>query len=276
MKLDMGAAWNTATALIDRNRDVVLVIAGVFFFLPSFAASLALPQADALAAAAPGGDPQALMNAMMGFYADYWWALLLSFVAQGVGTLALLTLLTDRARPTVGEAIKRGALSFPSYFVTNILAAFAVAGVVVVPTLLIGLAVAGGTVAAALGIVLAIPVMLYLMVKFSLIMPAIAIDRMLNPLAALARSWQLTRGNSFRLLLFYALLLIAMIVILSLVSMVVGVVFAAIGGEIEKIGNAIFSSLTNAAFVVVFFGVLAGVHRQLAGEAPEALTELFE
>ena len=58
--------------------------------------------------------------------------------------------------------------------------------------------------------------------------------------------------------------------------MVVGAVYTALGGEIEKIGNAIFSSLINAAFVVVFFGVLAGVHRQLAGEAPEALTELFE
>ncbi len=273
MKLDMGAAWNTATSLIGRNRDVVLVIAGVFFFLPSFAVSLALPQADALATATPG-DAQALMNAMMGFYADYWWALLLTFMAQGIGTLALLTLLTDRARPTVGEAIKRGAISFPSYFVTNILAAMAVAGVLLLPMALVS--ITGGSAAVALGVVLVIPVMLYLMVKFSLIMPAIAIDRILNPLAALARSWQLTKGNSFRLLLFYALLLVATTVMLALVSMVVGVVFAALGGEIEKIGNAIFSSLINAAFVVVFFGVLAGVHRQLAGEAPEALTELFE
>lgn len=273
MKLDMGAAWSTATALIGRNRDVVLVIAGVFFFLPSFAVALAMPQPEALVGATPG-DAQALMNAMMGFYADYWWALLLTFVAQGIGTLALLTLLTDRARPTVGEAIKRGAIAFPSYFVTNILAAVAVAAVIMLPLVLASLA--GGSAAVALGVVLAIPVMLYLMVKFSLIMPAIAIDGILNPLAALARSWQLTKGNSFRLLLFYALLLVATIVILSLVSMVVGVVFAAIGGEIEKIGNAIFSSGINAAFVVVFFGVLAGVHRQLAGEAPEALTELFE
>ncbi|MFZ9395637.1 MAG: glycerophosphoryl diester phosphodiesterase membrane domain-containing protein [Erythrobacter sp.] len=274
MKLDMGAAWNTATSLIGRNRDVVLVIAGVFFFLPSLAVGLALPQADALASSAASDDPQALMNAMMGFYADYWWALLLTFIFQGVGTLALLTLLTDRARPTVGEAIKRGAISFPSYFVTNILAAIAVAGVVMLPLALVGMS--GSAATAAIAAILLLPVMVYLMVKFSLIMPAIAIDGILNPLAALRRSWQLTRGNSFRLLLFYFLLLVATTVILALVSMVVGVIFAAMGGEIEKLGNAIFSSLINAAFVVVFFGVLAGVHRQLAGEAPEALTELFE
>lgn len=264
MKLDMGAAWNTATSLIGRNRDVVLVVAGVFFFLPSFAISLIMPQAAAMPMA-ESGDSEAMMAAVMSLYADYWWAILLSGVAQAIGTLALLTLLTDRARPTVGEAIKAGVVSFPSYFVSNLLVAFAIA----IP---VGLAL----VTSPLAIFLVMPIVVYLAIKFSLIMPAIAIDRILNPLGALARSWKLTKGNSLRLFLFFMLLFIATVVIFALVSMIFGVVFAAMGGEVEKIGNAVVSSAISAGFVVIFFAVLAGVHHQLAGDRPEQPAEIIE
>ena len=39
-KLDMGVAWTTATGLIGANKDTISAIAGLFFFLPSFAAAL--------------------------------------------------------------------------------------------------------------------------------------------------------------------------------------------------------------------------------------------
>ena len=264
MKLDMGAAWSAATALIGRNRDVLLVIAGVFFFLPSLAITMIIPQGNELQMANPA-DSEAMMSILMKLYADYWWAILLSGVAQGIGTLALLTLLTDRARPTVGEALKRGAISFPSYFAANLLIVFAIA----IPA---GIAL----VASPLTLILVVPFALYLAIKFSLIMPAIAIDRILNPVTALARSWQLTKGNSMRLLAFYMLLFIATMVIFMLATMILGVVFAAIGGHVETIGNAIVSSLLNAGFVVVFFAVLAAVHRQLAGAQSQAPAEVIE
>ncbi len=264
MKLDMGAAWNTATSLIGRNRDVVLVVAGVFFFLPSLAISLIMPEAAAMPIA-ESGDTEAMMSFMMSLYADYWWAILLSGVAQAIGTLALLTLLTDRMQPTVGEALKRGALSFPSYFVANLLVVFAIA-----------IPVALAMVASPLAIFLVMPIAIYLAIRFSLIMPAIAIDRILNPLGVLSRSWELTKRNSLRLFVFYALLFVATVVIFALVSMVLGVVFAAMGDEIEKIGNAVVSSAISAGFVVIFFAVLAGVHRQLAGDRPEEPAEIIE
>jgi len=264
MKLDMGAAWNTATSLIGRNRDVVLVVAGVFFFLPSLAVSLIVPEAAAMPIA-ESADTEAMMSALMSLYADYWWAILPSGIAQAIGTLALLILLTDRAKPTVGEALKRGALSFPSFFVANLLLAFAIA-----------IPVALAQVASPLAIFLVAPIAIYLAIKFSLIMPAIAIDRIVNPLGALARSWQLTKGNSLLLFVFYLLLFIAALVISALASMVFGVVFAAMGGEIEKIGNAVVSSAIDAGLVVIFLAVLAGVHRQLAGDRPEQPAEIIE
>ena len=269
MKFDMGQAWTTATGLLSKNKDVILVVAGVFFFLPYLASSLLMPQAMTPQPANPE-DMQAVLDTLTQTYADFWWVMLVIFVTQGVGTLALLVLLTDRARPTLGDALKRGALAFLSYFATNILSVLIIAIAVFVP---IFLAISAGV--AAIG-VLVLPIVFYLMVKFSLIMPAIAIDGIRNPLSAIARSWQLTKGNSFRLFVFYFLLFIATIVVFLLVSLVLGVVFAAMGGQIEIVGNGIVASLINAVFVVVFLAVLAGIHRQLSGDRPEELSDVFD
>lgn len=264
MKFDMGAAWNTATALIGRNRNVLAIVAGVFFFLPYFAISMFLPAAIAPDPSATA-DMQAVMAAMAAIYADIWWAILPVFIAQGIGTLALLKLLTDRARPTVGEALKTGAIAFPSYFVANILSAAAIASAVMIPVLIFPLLV-----------ILVVPVIFYLLVKFSLIMPVIAIEGILNPINALARSWKLTKGNSFRLFLFYFLLMLALLIVTGLANMVFVLLFAAIGGQAELIGNAAATSMINAIFSVIVLAVLAGVHRQLAGETTEAISETFE
>ncbi|MEL7218162.1 MAG: hypothetical protein AAGK01_06995 [Pseudomonadota bacterium] len=45
MKLNMGQAWNEATTMLSANRDTVLAIAGLFFFLPYFALALFIPEA---------------------------------------------------------------------------------------------------------------------------------------------------------------------------------------------------------------------------------------
>ena len=99
---------------------------------------------------------------------------------------------------------------------------------------------------------------------------------MLNPIGALARSWRLTKGNSFRLFLFYFLLMLALLIVTGLANMVLVLLFAAIGGQLEMIGIAATSSLLNAIFSVVVLSVLASVHRQLAGETTEAISETFE
>ena len=272
MKFDMGEAWNTATGLLSKNKDVILVVAGVFFFLPYLASTLLMPQAMTPQSANPE-DMQAVFDTIMQTYADYWWVMLIIFVTQGIGTLALLVLLTDRARPTLGDALKSGAIAFPSYFATNIISALIVAFAIVVPGFLV---VASGI--EALGILvlfLVFPILFYLMVKLSLIMPAIAIDGIRNPFRVIARSWRLTKGNSFRLFLFYFLLLVATVVVFLLASLVLGVVLAAMGGEIEIIGNGIVASLINAVFVVIFLAVLAGVHLQLSGDRPEEPSEIL-
>ena len=42
MKFDMSQAWRDATAMLSGNREVLLVVAGLFFLLPGIALALAL------------------------------------------------------------------------------------------------------------------------------------------------------------------------------------------------------------------------------------------
>ena len=112
MKFEMGRAWNDAVALLRANGQVVLVVAGVFFFLPYLALMVLMPdymQTLNGAGAAEPGNVDAAMEQMRQVYADIWWAILIMVVLQGIGMLGLLAFLTDRNRPTVGEALAIGA-----------------------------------------------------------------------------------------------------------------------------------------------------------------------
>ncbi|MBE5074552.1 glycerophosphoryl diester phosphodiesterase membrane domain-containing protein [Erythrobacteraceae bacterium E2-1 Yellow Sea] len=276
MKLDMGRAWSDATALLAGNRNVVMVVAGVFFFLPYFAIMLLVPE-TMQPQAQMGADPADMEQAMQmlgQLYAQNWWVFVVIGVTQAIGMLALMTLLTDRNRPTVGEAIARGGRGFFSYIGTQILFALAL-GIVIALLVALGAAIAGPQGAVLTGVI-AFVIGVYLFIKFSLVTPVIAIDGILNPIRILQRSWQLTKGNSFRLLGFYILLFLALGIVSGVVTMVMGVLFAAMGGQLELIGNGLFAALLNAVFVVIFLGVLAGVHRQLSGPSQADISDTFE
>lgn len=274
-KFDMGRAWDGALALLKGNRDVLLIVAGVFFFLPYLAVGLFVPElAGTGGMGGPGGeDPEQAMQAMLETISRYSWLLVLVVILQAVGVLGLLSLLTDDRRPTVGEALATGAKSLLPYIGSQILQGLAMVGVVAVP-----LALAAMTGSAAVGALLAIPaaaIIIYLMIKFSLVSPVIVIEGIMNPLNALRRSWNLTKGNSFRLALFYLLLFVALIVVSMVLGMVIGVV-ALIGGVIGSLLSAVLNSVLNVVGVLVSMAVIASIHRQLAGTSVGQLQETFD
>ena len=278
-KLDMGMAWTQATGLIGSNRDTISAIAGLFFFLPSLASALLVPEISNPPQPAPAdADPQVAMRAMMdqmsAAYAANWPMLLALVVAQFVGSMALFALLTDRANPTVGDALRTGLASTPSYLAAQIITVVAAALAIGIP---IGvLSAMGGAAVAALGIVAAMVLIVYVMVKLSLIAPVIAIEGIRNPFTALARSWQLTKGNSLRIALFIVLLVVVIGVIAALVTGVLSLVFAALGDTVATIGGALVNALVNTLLTVVFLVVTVSIYRQLAGHSPEREAELFE
>lgn len=279
-KLDMGKAWTQATDMIGSNRDTISAIGGLFFFLPSFAASLFVPAlANPPQAAGPSGaDPdaamQALMTQMSATYADNWPLLLVIAIVQFIGSMSLFALLTDRDNPTVGEALGTGIKSIPSYLAAQLISALGAGLAIGLPIGLIA-AVAPPAVAT-LAVVIAIPVIIYFVIKFSLIAPAIAIEGERNPIAAIKRSWLLTKGNSLRILLFLFLLIFTIGIIATLVSGVIGLVLSAMGEPVATIGINATSALVNALVTVILLVVTVAIHRQLAGPSAEGLAETFE
>lgn len=262
MKFNLDTAWKDATGLLSRNLGLLSVIAGVFFFLPYAGITIALPEMGNLAKAQASGNPEIIMAAVTDLYVQYWWVFLTLAVIQGIGFLAMLALVRRRANPTVGEALATGARAIPSYIAVQLMQTGLI---VIVAVLLVGLgAVTGLQLLAALGGVIAGVVILFLVTKLSLVAAVIAIEGDLNPVRAMQRSWSLTRGNSVRLFAFYALLVVAFLVLSAVISLVLGLVFALFGEEAALLGEAIVSGFVNAAMIVVMVCVLAAVHTQFA------------
>lgn len=259
----MNRAWNDAVRLLRLSREVTLVIAGAFFFLPYFAFMLLTP--DPLAGLAKDATPdgKVLMARLSEFYSQVWWIALIVLIVQAVGMIGLIALLTDRRRPTVAEALKLGLRRMPSYIAAYLLVGFAL-GLLL---MLLGV-VAGATGQMALGalaILIEIFAFVFLFVRFSLVAPVVAKEDAGNPLTALGRSWTLTRGNGWRLFAFFFLLVVAYVVVGLVASILFGAVFSVLGQPIAQFGDALVTAVLNAGWVTLFLAILAAVHDQLAG-----------
>jgi hypothetical protein len=277
-KLDMGTAWTQATGLLSANRDTIGAIAGLFFFLPALASGLLLPELANPPQPAPNADPEVALRAMLdqigAIYAANW-PLLLGLVAvQFVGSMSLFALLTDRGNPTVGEALRTGMRSLPSYLAAQLITVIGASLAIGIPVGVIS--ALGGTAVAALLLLVAMVLILYVMVKLSLVAPVIAIEGQLNPLTALVRSWQLTKGNSLRILAFVLMLVVVFGVITLIVGSILGLVFAALGETVAMIGTSVVDATVNALLAVVFLVVTVAIFRQLAGATPEREAEIFD
>jgi MFS family permease len=272
MKLEMNRAWNDAMALIGANKDVLFVVAGVFFFLPYFVFMLMMPDVST-SMTDPATDEQALAR-ITDFYGRLWWLVLVLSIIQGIGMLGILALLTDYRRPTVAEALKIGASKILSYLAAYLLLGLAF-GLIAI-ALVGGLAATGSVGASVVGIFASVVLLAYFFTKFSLVPPVLVKEGISNPITALARSWQLTKGNSLRLFGFYFLLIIALSVVMIVISMVVTFTLSLLGTEAMMFGSGLVSALMNAVWATAFLAVLASVHSQLGGTSPAQISETFE
>lgn len=271
MRFDSNLAWKDAVQAVSANRDVLLALAGVFFMLPSLAFSLLVPTPEPQ----PGLTPEQTVTMALDIYRTTMPYLLAMSLIQAVGTLSVLTLFTDRAQPTVGEAIRLGLGGVLAY-----LGAYLLMGLVLGlgGSILIGAAAAAGVPALAVVIGLGVLVaLIYIGIRMSLVAPVVAVDRVRNPIEALRRSWELTRGNTARILLFFILLGVAFLVVLMVIMAAAGVALALVaGGEAAKMVAAVISSLLTAVMTLYFIAVMASIHRQLSGPSAEAVSITFE
>ena len=269
-KLDTNAAWKEASAIVSANREVLLALAGVFFMLPSLALAVIAGEPEMI----PGTKPDQMMAAMSAFYAKWWWIILLSAVFQIVGLMAILTLMRDRSRPTVGEAIRAALPGALSYLATQLVV---VVGLSLVGGVLIGVVAVISPVLAVVVALLFGLAMIFAVFRLILVAPVIAVEGVLNPLTAMIRSWRLTQGNFWRIFGFMFLIVILFAVVVGIIMMIVGLILAlASSGEPQRIIAAVFSSALGAVGVVYFAGIISAIHRQLGGPAAADLSATFE
>lgn len=260
MDLDTSKAWSAASATVSANKEVLVAIAGVFFFLPSLALALFFPQPEPPA----GAEPKQLLEIMGAFYRQIAPYMALATLVQVLGQLSVLTLTARAGRATVGDAIRAavgGLLPYLGAQLVVVLAAMASLGVLAM------LAALSKVLAVVLGL-LALIAAVWAALRLSLVPVVIAVEGQRNPLAVLRRSWRLTDGNAGRILLFVLVLALAVMVISVVASAGVGIVLALVGGaETARIGGAAISALVGAGFTVYTTICFAAIHGQLAGTA---------
>lgn len=282
MKFDSNRAWADAMAAVRANREVLLALGGVFFLLPTLLSTVFLTDLQTLMMESMSANKPQVLNRLM---TDNM-GLLLGFglggmVAQMIGYLSVTALIGGRGRPTVGESISGGLRALPSLFAVAIVGFLAtVLGTVVFSLVVVGLfsAIGAGTAGGVLAVVLLLVAVTYASVKFSLIVPVIVHEGLGNPIAAMARSWKLTRGNSLRLFGFYTLLMLGYFAI-AVVStfIVVGPVMLVLGqGNIATLIMGLVSGAIGAVASIILAAVVSETHDQLAGPSKDAVADLFE
>ncbi|HTG37366.1 hypothetical protein [Sphingomonas sp.] len=157
-----GAIWRA-------ERSLVMPLAGLFYFVPSLALLLMLPEAPP--PADPGSD--AALDALLTYARDNAGAIIGANAVQLVGAILLYTLFLAPSRPTLGEAFRLIAPRLLSFALASILtlAALTVSALLIVPAL-------------------------YLIGRFFLVGAVIAAERR-SPVEAIARSIELTRGRGW-------------------------------------------------------------------------------
>ncbi len=269
MKFDSMRAWRDGVAALSGNREVLAVVGGVFLLLPNLAFGLLLDEPQL----PTGASREVMMAALTAFFLKALpWLVLVSLI-QLLGQLAVLGLIGAQPRPTVGEALRRGAGAMPSTILAQIVVGIIVLAALIVPSIVLGLT--GSPVLVAIGWLY---VACLVSARFCLTLPTIVIERRLNPFAAIARSWQLTQGHGFRIGHFFLLLGVTAIVLLLLLSLLFGMLLAVTAGESTgaKLISGLFSGVLATGAVLLMMGIVVGIYRQLAGDGGGEVARTFD
>lgn len=271
MKLDTNRAWKDASRNVSRNRDALLGVAGVFFLLPQLALALFFPQPEPTA----GMSEQQIVDLAQSYYLSTLPAMIPLVICQALGTLGLLGLLSHATRPTVGQALRLAVKGLLSYQAAQVLVGL---GLGIAAMVLVGVLALSGVAALPLaGLLLAVIVAIAVAVRVSLAGAVVAIEGERNPLRVLRRSWALTQGNAWRLLGFYALFLVAFLVILMIASLLIGLPLQLVAiGHAAEIATALVSATLSSIMAIYLVAIVEAVHRQLAGTPVEHERRVFE
>jgi hypothetical protein len=242
MKLSYSAAWQETLALLRAHGSTIAALAGVFLFLPALLIGHFLPRPEA-------DDMARLIVLMREYMTENWPWLLLETLVNMVGVLAILRLAFPRGNPTVAGVIAAAAALLPFYFLANLLTG-----------LMIGL-----------GFVLLIAPGIYLIGRLAVFGAVMVAEERRNPIDAIRRSFELTRGNGWAVAGLVIIVAVAGVVAMGAANAILGIAFILIGGE--DLGSflvLILISATAAAFATVLTLLYAGIYKRLSARESTA------
>lgn len=250
-KLSISRSWDEAKEILRRDGRLIAAIALAMIVLPSTIQALVTPAAPQGEMPEPGG----------------WMLVALAAILVGVvGQIAILRIAIGPPT-TVGDAINHGARRMPVLIAAML--------IWVLPIVMVGLLLvrkvtpaqpSGGAVLAFFALMI---LLIYLAVRLIVSAPVASAEKV-GPVAILKRSWELTKGNWWRLFGFLVLLMIAAVIVMIALGSLMG----AIGGlflggtdpmSVGALLVALVTQLGIAVLSVVFLVMSARIYAQLAG-----------
>lgn len=235
MKFSYSEVWNDAAELLRANATIVMALAGAFLLLPTLLVAhfLPVPKSE---------DFSELMRLFQEYAAANWHWLLIGRLVAMVGEISILLLFLDARGRSVGALIAAALMILPFYFLASLLTG-----------LIVGF-----------GFVLLVVPGLYLIGRLAVVGTHVVATGERNPIAAITRSFELTKGNGWAVLGLLILVWIAGAVIATVIGALLGILFIAVAGQdVGAFLANIVNSLTNAALETVIAAVLAALYLRL-------------
>ena len=285
MQFDMSNTWQRAMDLVKANFQLLAVIAGVFLLLPTLIIYLAVPDLANMEAmmGTPDDDPEKMLAQLGEIYGKIApWALV-STVVSFIGYSAMVALMGANGI-TVGDAIVRGIKAVPSliavmilFFIAYLVAAFLVAIPIALLAGLLGMV--SGALAGLVGVLAGVAVVLVsvlMTARFCVTMPVMILEQNLNPIAAMLRSWKLTKPRQWAILGFWALLFIVYMVVALLLNAIVSLIASLASGTTAALITGLFTGILGVFVAMIVSGIAVAIYEQLTSDAPTTISETFE
>ncbi len=291
MKVDIGRVFSNTWEMIKQRFWLLLgmwaVYLGIQIVFGMVFGGILGGSMFALGAGAGGLDDPAMLGGLgigvILLMIIFYFAYIVLMVAQQCSMTALAT---PMFKLRFGEAIKvgaKGGLTFLGIILAFLVAYFAFA---IVAGIFVGiLSVMGETVAGVMGVIVALlflPVIIFLAMRLSVLVPVVAVDRVFNPITAIQKTWAMTKGNVLAIFVIY---IVVGILAMVLVALPFGMIFGSMaaigtGGDSAGAVAAIFGSLflffpLFLVYSIVAITIVACLHSELSDTGTQSVEDTF-
>jgi hypothetical protein len=234
MKLSYSQVWADTAAMLRAHRPLVSAVASMFLFLPALLMGYFVPQ--------PELEQGQIIRSAFEHYAANWHWVMLANVANMVGAVAIFLMVFDREGRTVGNAIAASLPILPAYFLADLLSSLMISLVafLIVPAL-------------------------YLLGRLAVVGPLVVAAGERNPIGAIRRSLELTKGNGWAVA--------GLVVIVGAAGLIAGFALSATAGSVilvlasdgvARLLVAILSAVVSAALSTILILLYAALYRHLS------------